>query len=235
MPDPLPSSYTVGAQSFPVDCYGAGGSGRRPVVVIFHGVDGMTGESATEVGKLGAELASDGYIVYVPYYLDVTRGGTALPSRDEMVRRTGLVTSYRPRVSAAVDHALADPNVDLGRFGIVGLSLGGGLALWYAQSAAPRSVKAVVDFFGFISDPAIYANVGKLPPTLVLHNAADSIVPRALSDNLITALAANGIVHDSKIYSEPPYPERFDHTFRPGGTADIDSRARTRRWLGTHL
>jgi hypothetical protein len=31
------------------------------------------------------------------------------------------------------------------------------------------------DFFGHIGDHGIYANVGKLPPTLVFHNFDDGI------------------------------------------------------------
>ena len=37
-----------------------GGSAKRPVVVIFHGVDGMVGESETEIRKLAAQIADDG-------------------------------------------------------------------------------------------------------------------------------------------------------------------------------
>lgn len=31
------------------------------------------------------------------------------------------------------------------------------------------------------------------------------------------------------------YPERRNHNFRPGGPADVDLRARTRKWLDTHV
>ena len=235
MSDPKSSTYNVGTAPYPIDCYGTPTAGQRPVVVILHGVDGLVGESATEVGKLATQIAGDGYLVFVPTYLEEIPGVTGMPPKEELLRRTDQVNTYRPRVSAAVDYALAHPNADRSRFGIVGLSLGGGLAVWYAQSVAPGAVKAVVDFFGFISDPAIYVNVSKLPPTLVFHHADDGLVSRTYSDKLIERLKEQHVVHDSEIYGKPAYPERWNHTFRPGGHADVDSRDRTRKWLDTYV
>jgi dienelactone hydrolase len=236
MSDLLTSTFTVGTDRYTIDRYLVRtGSAKRPVVVILHGVDGMVGESEKEVRKLAAQIGDDGYLVFVPHYLDPPPGITAIPSREVMMQRTIQVAMYQPRVTAAINYALAQAEADPTRLGIVGLSLGGGLALSYAQSAARGTVKAVVDFFGHIGDPSIYSNAGKLPPTLVFHNYEDDIVHRIMSEKLIAALAQAGIVHDSEIYREAPYPERFDHTFRPGGKADVDSRARTRKWLDHYV
>ena len=236
MADLLSSTFTVGTDKCTIDQYASrSGAARRPVVVILHGVDGMVEESEKEVRKLAAQIADDEYLVFIPHYLDAAPGSTTMPSRDVLVQRTVQASSYRPRVAAAVDYALAQPGADTMRVGIVGLSLGGGLALWYAESVPAGKVKAVVDFFGHIGDQAIYTNAGKLPPTLIFHNYDDGIVNRAMSKQLIAALMTKGIVHDSEIYREPPYPERWEHTFRPGGKADVNSRARTRKWLDTHV
>ena len=235
MADLLSSTFTVGADKYTIDRYASRtGTTKRPVVAIFHGVDGMVDESETEVRKLADQIAEDGFIVFIPHYLEPAPGSTTMAPEEVLVQRTLQVNSYRPRVTAAVDYALAQADVDGTRLGLVGLSLGGGLALWYAQSTPRGSVKAVVDFFGHIGDRSIYTNAGKLPPTLVFHNADDGIVGRANSDDLVKALAANGVVHDSEIYDEK-YPKRKHHTFRPGGKADIDSRARTRKWLETYV
>jgi dienelactone hydrolase len=236
MPAPVSSTFTVGTASYSIDTYGeAAGSAKQPVVIVLHGIDGMVGESATEIGKLASQIAGDGYLVFVPYYLKDAAGQTGFPSGAVLADRTAQVDTYRPLVAAAVAHALTHAKADAARVGVVGLSLGGGLALWFAGSATSVKVKAMVDFFGYIPDPAVYASAGTLPPTLVFHNAKDALVSRTFSDNLIKALAAHGVAHDSEIYDEPAYPERYDHTFRPGGKADIDSRARTRKWLDAHV
>jgi dienelactone hydrolase len=225
----------VGTETCTVDSFAARtGAAKRPVVVMLHGVDGMVGESASEIYKLAEQIADDGYLVFVPHYLGSGSGTTELPSPDVLAQRTAHVNRYRPCVAAAVDYAVAQPDGDSSRLGLVGLSLGGGLALWYAESAASGKVKALVDFFGHVSDPAIYSNAAKLPPTLVFHNKGDGIVPVRHSIDVIAALARDGVTHDSQIYDEV-YAARFHHTFRPGGPADVDSRARTRKWLDTHV
>jgi dienelactone hydrolase len=229
------TTFKVGTETCTVDSFAAPkGAAKRPVVVILHGVDGMVGESASEVGKLAEQIAEDGYLVFVPHYLGSGSDTTKLPSPDVLAQRTANVNSYRPRVAAAVAYAVAQPDGDSSRVGLVGLSLGGGLALWYAESAARGKVKALVDFFGHVSDPTIYSNAAKLPPTLVFHNKGDGIVTVRNSIDLISALARDRITHDSQIYDEA-YPARFHHTFRPNGPADVDSRARTRKWLDTHV
>jgi len=79
---------------------------KRPVVVIFHGVDGMVGESDTEVRKLAAQIANDGYLVFIPHYLDDDGKTTGMPSQEVMAQRTARVDSYRPVVAAAVEYAM---------------------------------------------------------------------------------------------------------------------------------
>jgi dienelactone hydrolase len=237
MREPVSShSFTVGSAKYTIDRFAAQtGAAKWPVVVILHGVDGMVGESETEIRKLAKQIAGDGYLVFLPHYLDSTPGVTGMPSLEVMVARVSQVDTYRPRVAAAFDYVLKQPDIDDARLGIVGLSLGGGLGLWYAESAPRAKAKAVVDFFGHISDPTIYSNAGQLPPTLVFHNKDDGVVRPEHSVALVAALAGARVVHDSQIYEEPPYPERYHHTFRPGGKADLDSRARTRKWLDTYV
>jgi dienelactone hydrolase len=236
MPKRPPSSFTVGTQKYTIDCYAAvAGPPKRPVVVVLHGVDGMVGESDTEVRKFADEIAGDGYLVFIPHYLGAGGSSGAMPPLDVLIQRTAIVNSYRPVVSAAVDYALAQPDADTSRFGLVGLSLGGGLALWYAESAATGKVRALVDFFGYISDAGVYANVGKLPPTLVFHNQPDDFVKiDEHSNKLLAELKNSRVTYDYEIYNEP-YEARYHHTFPPGGPADVDSRARTRKWLDKYV
>lgn len=121
--------FKVGIDSFPIDRYAQRGSAKRPVVVILHGVDGMVGESETEIRKLAAQIADDGYVVFLPHYFGAEGPGAGMPSEAVLLQRTETVSSLRPRVGAAVKYALAQPESDAGRLGVIGLSLGGGLAL----------------------------------------------------------------------------------------------------------
>src|SRR5262245_2608783 len=106
------TSSTFSANGYPIDRYAATtGPAKRPAIVILHGVDGMVGESDTEIRKLAAEIADDGYSVFIPHYFGSADGGTALPPKEVLAQRTLAVNTYRPLVSAAVDHALAQPDV----------------------------------------------------------------------------------------------------------------------------
>jgi len=57
------------------------GAELRPVVVILHGVDGMVGESETEIRKLTTQVADDGYVVFVPHYFGANGRGPACPQK----------------------------------------------------------------------------------------------------------------------------------------------------------
>jgi dienelactone hydrolase len=118
-------TFNVASDSYPIDRYAQRGSAKRPVVVIFHGVDGMVGESETEIRKLAAQIADDGYVVFVPHYFGAEHAGAGMPSEEVLLQRTMAVDSFRPRVTAAVKYGLAQPESDAARLGLVGLSLGG--------------------------------------------------------------------------------------------------------------
>jgi dienelactone hydrolase len=148
---------------------------------------------------------------------------------------SGRLAGYPPRIAAAVDYALKQTDAATEHLGLVGLSLGGGLALDYAESAKAGKIKALVDYFAHISDPKIFANVERLPPTLILHNTADKIVKiEVSSEPLLDALKKSAVVHDHCFYDDAN-PSWRDHPFLPGGKADVDSRARSLTWLKTHL
>jgi carboxymethylenebutenolidase len=227
------SQFEGGQQKYGIDRYAMrAGAAQRPVVVLLHGVDGMGGESGTGIGTFAEQIAAAGFLVYVPHYFDVADGADSLPLEQLFVRRVPRVGIYPARVAAAVDHVLARPEGN-GQLGLVGFSLGGGLAIEYAQSA-PGKVQALVDYFGYIADPRTYANAGLLPPTLILHNKADAIVKiRESSTPLLEALGRTTVVHDHRFYDDAN-PERGNHPFFPGGPADVDSRARSVAWLRSY-
>src|SRR3954470_9415820 len=59
-------------------------------------------------------------------------------------------------------------------------------------------VRALVIDFGFV--PTRFNPAGRLPPTLVLHGAADRVVPVSNAQALRTVLERRGIPHEVQIY-----------------------------------
>lgn len=152
------------------------GTTGRPVVVLLHGVDGLGEFSGSQILAFADELAQAGYVVFVPTYFGVKDGQVGgIPDRKDIDSRIGRVDQYASRIAKAVEVACAQPDADAGRVALVGFSLGGGLALQRAE-ASTGEIKAVVDFFGYIGNRAIYQEDAKLPPTLVFHNPEGKVV-----------------------------------------------------------
>jgi dienelactone hydrolase len=235
MAEEATSTFQVGGDKYSVVSYAPWGPApKTAAVVLLHGTDGLEGESGTEIPKLAGQIAEAGFVVFVPEYFGRNEP-TGLPVEELFAQRIQSVGIYAPRVAAAVDHARNDPRVDRARLALVGLSLGGGLALQYAVGAPAGTVDAVVDFFGYIDAGSnVYRDAGKLPPTLILHCKNDKIVNPSYSEKLRDALQKNRIDHEYHAYDDD-YLERKFHPFRPGGRADKDSRQKTTEWLKKYV
>ena len=207
-------SYASSGITIAVERYGAAGAGRRPAVVLLHGSDGPGPRYRTAAHL----LASAGYHVFLVHYLDRTGESRA---------HVPTIGRHLPAWTAAARDGLSvvagQPGVDPDRIGVLGISLGGGLALLTAQ-AEPR-VRAVVTYFGFL--PVSLDPAGRLPPTLVLHGARDRVVPVAAATQLQALLQARRIPHEIQIYPDQ------GHGFT--GAAALDAARRIATFFGRHL
>jgi carboxymethylenebutenolidase len=207
-------SYESGGRTIAVERYDAAAGGRRPAVMLLHGSDGP-GPRYRMAAQL---LAAAGYHVFLVHYLDRTGESRA---------QLGLIARHFPAWTAAaregVDFVARQPGVDPDRIGVLGVSLGGGLALVTAQ-AEPR-LRAVVTYFGFL--PASLDPAGRFPPTLVLHGARDRVVPVLAATQLRDLLEARRIPHEVKIYPDQ------GHGFT--GAAALDAAQRIAGFFNRHL
>jgi dienelactone hydrolase len=201
------------------------GGGKAKVVMIVHGSFGLAPPFLAQFRDLAEKLAAQGYLVFLPSYFF---GGNL--SEATLAPNTHLKT-----LTDALDYATKQPGADDQHVALIGFSLGGGLSLALAESAPSGRIKAVVDFYG-PTTPDILNQVGKLPPSLILHNRTDGIVPISNSQNLDAALGKSLISHRFKVYDEHnPDPMFKDHPFAPGGPADKDSQEQIVKWLAEHL
>jgi len=221
-------TFSVGSETFAMDRYPATpGTAKRPVVLMVHGLDGLAGASGIGIRKFAEQASDGGYLVLVPDYFGSSDGA------DSAQERLAHAAAYRPRIAAAVDRALEEADADKKSLGLVGFSLGGGQVVAYAEAAPAGRVKALVDFFGYLDSEMVTA-ADRLPPTLVLHNNADLVVPSSISRALLASLATAGVEHDAVFYDDDN-PQQGNHPFKSGGPADVDSRKRTIEWLKNHL
>jgi carboxymethylenebutenolidase len=215
--------------------------GRRPAVVLLHGLDGM-GPAYREVA---GRLAARGYVVALVHYFERTATKAqelpALLNRfraflDDPRPQAGhwsdldaTFTRWRETVEATVADVREDPNVDPDRMALVGFSMGGFLA---ASTAGAGQVRCVASFFGGLPQP-LADQADRMPPALVVHGDADDIVPVRETHALRELLAARRRPCEAKVYGG------VGHCFFRDGKlnwqAALNAERLTLAFLGRHL
>jgi dienelactone hydrolase len=203
---------------------------RYPMVVLSHGNFGLFGSFGDQLRDFAEQIAALGYLAALPnFYPDAEPHPTDTD-----------ISGKVPILSAAIKH-LSDnrSDVDTGRLGLVGFSLGGGVSMSYITDSPPRTVKVFADFYGYVS-PLLDAgaDVANFPPTTIFHNKNDArfVTPANNSRRLVNELAkaTPKIEYEYHEFDEL-YPKGQNHAFEPGKKADTDSRKLTRDWLKIHM
>jgi dienelactone hydrolase len=128
-----------------------------------------------------------------------------------------------------------DDTADPTRLGLIGFSLGGGVAATYITSSPAGATQAFADFYGYVA-PVLGAGVSRYPPTIIFQNKADPIVlASANSDLLDKALAGPPTIEHEYYTYDDNWTQGVLHAFEPGGAADTDSRDKTLTWLTRHM
>jgi carboxymethylenebutenolidase len=212
--------FTSGGRPIRAEWFAAAGAASngqtRPGLLLLHGADGLAyGQNYRVAAGL---IAGSGYHVGLIHYLDRT-GERRVEYR--------MIRERYPLWAATIRDGLTwlagQPGVAPERLGLVGISLGGALAL--TTAAADPRVKAVVEYSGPV--PEDLAEGAKLPPTLVLHGEADRIVPSTNATRLERMLRESGTPHEVQVY-----PGQGHFLSAP---AQFDAAARVSAFLSRHL
>ena len=157
-------TFTSEKIAYKITVYPAPSGGKRfPMILLVHGNFGLGPPFGDQIHGFAKELAGRGYLTAVPqYYQD---------DEPHPFDREPHVQTLTDAIAAVA----ARPDADRNRLGLIGFSLGAATAMTYIASHPPGTVKALADFFGFLT-PTIRAGVGKFPPTIILHNQNDRVV-----------------------------------------------------------
>lgn len=192
--------------------------GKYPGVVMLYGSGGMT--VGGPLFRLTAEaLARQGYVVYLPHYFEKT--GTQFATRADDVK---YFATWMRTIADTIGQARTKSNVDAGRIGLIGFSLGAYLSL--SVASVDNEIKAVVEYFGGLPD-YFSKQLQTMPPTLILHGDADRTVPVTEAYNLETILKSKKSPYEIKIYPQQ------GHGFN--GPAAADAMQRTVTFFGKNL
>ena len=203
----------IRAEWFPAGAGGAPRAGNAsPALLLLHGADGLA--YGGDRYRLAAGIvAGSGYHVGLVHYLDRTG--------DRRVDYGMLRENYplwAETVRDGVTWLAEQPDVARDRLGLVGVSLGGALAL--STAVSDGRVRAVVEYSGPVPDD-LPTSGARLPPTLVLHGEADRIVPVSHARRLESLLQEAGTPHEVQLYPGQGHvltgPAQFDAASRVAG------------------
>ncbi len=207
-------------------------NGKHPVVLLLHGC-APEGFGAGDFQRMCVSLAEHGYYaMFVEYYgpsgepncralaMDPTdNSGLAIQIPDD----TWMREIIRAKSSLA-----GNPAADTSRFGVVGFSFGGTLAV-ISEALNPHTIDAIVDYYGF-SNSRVEDAVAKLPnfpPTLILQGDSDSRAHVIDSIRLHEAIARRQKADEIRDYP------RVEHGFNFRESAGYDLGASEDAWART--
>jgi dipeptidyl aminopeptidase/acylaminoacyl peptidase len=167
-------------------------SGRLPTVILLHGGDGLW-VNGSRYRASARTLADQGFDVFLVHYFE--RTGTYMAFTLDAIKPHYL--DWMGAVRDAITVVSEQRGVESNRIALVGNSLGAALALTVASQ--DNRVAAVVDVSGMLPDPVI-PMVRRMPPTLILHGASDSIVPVQEARKLEQFLRQRGTHYEACIY-----------------------------------
>ncbi len=188
------SSLQSGAETIRVDQFETGPGERRPALVLLHGSGGAVGYW---LQRFAPTLTQFGMGLYAPHYFDKT--GTARATAETILDGHHF-PAWLSAVANAVDYTASRPTVDPDRVAVLGISLGGYLAM--ALAAQSRRVRAVIELSGGMP-PGWEARLGpETPPVLVLHGGRDATVPVSEAHKLGDLLTNRSVEHQVEIFPE---------------------------------
>jgi carboxymethylenebutenolidase len=127
----------------------------------------------------------------------------------ELNRARTTFESWHGTVRDAVGYARRQPRVDARRVGLMGISMGGFLAVAAAAQADLR-IACVAELFGGLP-PGREAGLRQMPPMLIIHGESDATVPVKHAHALSKQLLAFERTCEIRLYPE------VGHAFRTRG------------------
>lgn len=201
--------------------YGASEAGKRPSVLLLHGLHGFE-RRPRAYQRYADALSARGIDAYLLRYFSAADAPALDPTSRTRASReayeAGRFNGWARRVSAVVTTIFARPDSS-GRVGLLGFSLGGYVA---ADAAArDRRVTALAVLNGGMPD-AMVAEISHLPPMIVLHGEADQNVPLAKGEQLVKLGKAIGA--QAELVAYPGRPHGFDFSDTDPMAADAIGR-----------
>lgn len=169
-------SVSTAAGPIPVDVYTPASTGKCAAVLILHGTLGLDAPFGPDIISFADALQKSGVAAAIPQYFKATRTTAGDQAMQALLSDASALPAWKTACGAALSFMAGDKRFDPTKFGLLGFSLGGHIALSLAM-ARPSGVtlKGLVDFFGPTVQVPLSGDWSALPPTLIHHGTTDPL------------------------------------------------------------
>src|SRR4051794_14476114 len=186
------ATYASGMAAIDIDQFEPHTDSPHPALLVLHGSGGA---ASYWMDQFGPALNKFGAAIYAPHYFDKTDTQWATT---EIILDGRHFIAWLKAVQDALDYVAGRPNVDPGRIGVVGVSLGAYLAV--ALGIEERRIGAVVEISGGVPlgwEDRVHSGMA---PVLMVHGEQDRTVPVSEVHKLEKLLKERQVKHETAIF-----------------------------------
>lgn len=185
------TTYQSGGKTIQIAEAKPSGRGPHPALLLLHGAGGNL---SYWLDRIGGGLAQFGTATFAPHYFE--RTGTLRADAATILDGRHFAL-WLEAARDAITYVAAQPEVDARRIAVLGISLGGYLAM--ALGVEDSRLAAVVELSGGMPESWGGRVHAGMPPTLILHGDADPIVLLSEAHRAAALLKQAGVRHEIAI------------------------------------
>src|SRR5579875_2962589 len=197
-------SFRSGDKTIRISQYQPSNRGRHPALLLVHGSGGAV---TWWLDRFAPALLRFGVGLYAPHYFEKT--GTVRATAETILDGRHF-PAWLATLQDCVDALRTDPFVGPARIGVLGISLGGYLAI--GLGASDPALRLVIELSGGVP-PGFESQLSpESPPVLVIHGEKDHVVPVSEARKLQALLRSRNVRHQIEIFPHE------DHWFSANST-----------------